>query len=127
MAWKVKIYLSKDKEDWLYLIDENTLEPKVFDDWPDAQLAAHLWSYSDIEEVRGEDKMGWHYQARKKIYGEEVHYELVEAYPDLQRGGYVPHTQNAATISADSKEELVKWLRRAADDVEKYDVIDDDK
>ena len=55
MAWKVKIYLSKHKEDWLYLVDENTLEPKVFDNWTDAQVAAHVWSYSDIEEER-EDK-----------------------------------------------------------------------
>ena len=52
MIWKVKIYLSKDKEDWLYLVDEKTLEPKLFDDWTDAQVASHLWSYSDIEEVR---------------------------------------------------------------------------
>ena len=55
MAWKVKIYLSKHKEDWLYLVDEKTLEPKVFDNWTDAQLAAHLWSSSDIEE-ESEDK-----------------------------------------------------------------------
>jgi hypothetical protein len=52
MNWKVKVYLSKDKKDWLYLVDEKTLEPKVFDDWTDAQVEAHLWSYSDIEEVR---------------------------------------------------------------------------
>jgi hypothetical protein len=52
MTWKVKIYLSKDKEDWLYLVDEKTLEPKVFDDWTDAQVEAHLWPHSDIEEVR---------------------------------------------------------------------------
>ena len=52
MTWKVKIYLSRDKEDWLYLVDEKTLEPKVFDDWTDAQVAAHLWSYSDIEEEK---------------------------------------------------------------------------
>lgn len=52
MNWKVKVYLSKDKEDWLYLVDEKTLEPKVFDDWTDAQVEAHLWSHSDIEEVR---------------------------------------------------------------------------
>ena len=52
MTWKVKIYLSKHKEDWLYLVDENTLEPKVFDNWTDAQVAAHLWSSSDIEEER---------------------------------------------------------------------------
>jgi len=55
MNWKVKIYLSKDKEDWLYLVEENTLELKVFDDWTDAQVAAHVWSYSDIEE-ESEDK-----------------------------------------------------------------------
>lgn len=55
MAWKVKVYLSKDKEDWLYLVDEKTLEPKVFDNWTDAQVEAHLWSYSDIEE-ESEDK-----------------------------------------------------------------------
>jgi len=24
----------------------------VFDDWTDAQVAAHLWSYSDIEEEK---------------------------------------------------------------------------
>ena len=51
MTWRVKIYLSKDKEDWLYLVDEKTLEIIEFDDWPDAQVAAHLWSHSDIEEV----------------------------------------------------------------------------
>jgi len=73
--------------------------------------------------------MGWHYQARKKTYDDEVLYELVEAYPDLMEDGdiIVPHTVDAVTISADSKEELAKWLRQAADDVEKYDVIDGDK
>ena len=55
MNWKVKVYLSKDKKDWLYLVDEKTLEPKVFDDWTDAQVEAHLWYYSDIEE-ESEDK-----------------------------------------------------------------------
>ena len=73
--------------------------------------------------------MGWRYQARKTTYDGEVVYELVEAYPDLMEEGdtIIPHTVNAVTISADSKEELAKWLRQAADDVEKYDVIDGDK
>ena len=73
--------------------------------------------------------MGWRYQARKKTYDGEVQFELVEAYPDLMEEGdkIVPHTENAVSIQADSKEELAKWLRRAADDVEKYDVIDGDK
>jgi len=73
--------------------------------------------------------MGWRYQARKKTYDGEVLYELVEAYPDLMRrcDFEIPHTVDAVSISADSKEELANWLRRAADDVEKYDVIDGDK
>ena len=72
--------------------------------------------------------MGWHYQARKKTYNGEVVYELVETYPDLMKEGdtIIPHTVDAVTIIADSKEELAKQLRRAADDVEKYDIIEDD-
>jgi hypothetical protein len=73
--------------------------------------------------------MGWRYQARKKTYDGEVLYELVEAYPDLMEEGdkIVPHTENAVSIQTDSKEELAKWLRQAADDVENYDLIDGDK
>lgn len=71
--------------------------------------------------------MGWRYQARKKTYDGEVVYELVEAYPDLmeQDDTIILHTVDAVTISADSKEELAKWLRQAADDVEEYEVIED--
>jgi|TARA_A100001515_G_scaffold50021_1_gene39516 hypothetical protein len=73
--------------------------------------------------------MGWHYQARKKTHNGEVQFELVEAYPDLMEEGdtIIPHTNEAVTISADTKEDLAKWLRQAADDVEKYEVIDGDE
>ena len=98
--------------------------------------------------------MGWHYQARKKTYNGEVQFELVEAYPDLRTDTLyqgvsaldyfdlyrkmeecvtsiphttVPHTNEAVTIRADTKEDLAKWLRQAADDVEKYEVIDGDE
>ena len=54
MGWKVKVYLTKDDKDWLYLVDEHTLEPKVFDDWTDAQVVAHLWPYSEISEIEKE-------------------------------------------------------------------------
>jgi len=64
----------------------------------------------------------WHYQARKKTIDGEVVYELVEAFPDINS-----HTEDAVTVQANSKEELARWLRIAADDVEKYDVIDGDK
>jgi hypothetical protein len=68
--------------------------------------------------------MGWRYQARKKTYNGEVQFELVEAYPDLMEKGdaIIPHTEVAVTISAGTKEDLAKWLRQAADDVEKYEV-----
>ena len=69
--------------------------------------------------------MGWHYQARKKTYNGEVQFELVEA---LEEGDtIIPYTNEAVTISADTKEDLVKWLRQAADDVEKHEVIDGDE
>ena len=71
--------------------------------------------------------MGWRYQARKKTYDGEVVYELVEAYPDLmeQDDTIILHTVDAVSISAGSKEDLAKWLRQAAADVEKYEVIED--
>lgn len=71
--------------------------------------------------------MGWRYQARKKMYEDEVIFEVVEAYPNLMESNdrIVPHTIDAVTIIGESKEDLVMWLRRAADDIEKYDVIDD--
>lgn len=53
MPWRVRVYLTKDKDDWLYVVDEITLEPMVFDDWPDAQLNAHLWTTAEIEEYNG--------------------------------------------------------------------------
>ena len=53
MPWRVKVYPTKDKDDWLYVVDETTLEPMVFDDWSHAQLNAHLWTTAEIEEYNG--------------------------------------------------------------------------
>ena len=98
MTWKVKVYLSKDKEDWLYLVDEKTLELKVFDDWTDAQVEAHLWSHSDIEEVR--PRVGWVRRQNKtermtnynpdnwvviKMNGDDPHYRVLAGWS----GGYL--------------------------------------
>lgn len=59
--------------------------------------------------------MTWHYAARKtKDYAGEDIYELVEVY---RFEGSVGWTENAVTISAESPEELARWLRIAADDV----------
>ena len=76
--------------------------------------------------------MSWHYAARKREslfefdvfefdVAEEV-YELVEVY---NFDGIMAHSQDAVTVEADSRENLAKWLRQAADDVMKYDVIDE--
>ena len=72
--------------------------------------------------------MSWHYAARKveDDFGEDL-YELVEVYTDLHGSGKDAWTQNAVTVCGDSKSDLAKWLRQAADDVEKYDVIIEEK
>lgn len=80
--------------------------------------------------------MKWHYAARKKTVEfpevgkseafTEVHYELVEVYVD-EDGEIDGWTEDPVyPFSTESKEVFVAWLRKAADDVEKYDVIDED-
>ena len=69
----------------------------------------------------------WHYAAKKfvrKFAGdyEEIEYGLVEVYPNLDNA----YTENAMTIFGESPEELAKWLRIAADDVEKYDTVEEE-
>lgn len=65
--------------------------------------------------------MSWHYAARvvKGDFGEDK-YELVEVFPDLDNAV----TENSVKVYGDSKSGLVEWLRQAADDVEKYDVVE---
>ena len=77
----------------------------------------------------------WHYAARKRIEHGEVYFELVEVFPDLAKDikDWDPtvlteeplHTENAVHVYGETKEELAHWLRVAADDVEKYDFIED--
>ena len=69
--------------------------------------------------------MSWRYQAKrvKSDFGDGYEYTVVEAYPDLQEeGDIVPHTENTLFIG-ETPQDLAKWLRIAADDVEKYNVI----
>lgn len=75
--------------------------------------------------------MGWHYAARM-VFNEldgEVEYELCECFPDLVSRGYadtVPHTVEKVSIAAESPKKLAEWLRQAADDVEKYEPIEEE-
>lgn len=69
---------------------------------------------------------GWHYCAKKvESDFEEYEYTVVEAYPGLEseKPGIIPHT-DAIRFFAESPAELARWLRIAADDVEKHSVID---
>jgi hypothetical protein len=59
---------------------------------------------------------GWHYAARAFHTGGEIRYTLVEAYP-AENGGYDGYTE--AYFETRTPQELAKWLRQAADDVEK--------
>ena len=69
--------------------------------------------------------MGWRYQAKrvKEDFGDGYEYTVVEAYPDLEiLEGVTPHTEKI-TFYGYTPQDLAKWLRTAADDIEKYDVI----
>jgi hypothetical protein len=71
--------------------------------------------------------MSWHYKARKVVheishggsYHTETQYELVEYMVKTETW-----TEDAISPAHETKEGLVALLRKAADDVEKYDVID---
>lgn len=65
--------------------------------------------------------MTWHYAAKKFDMGDGTYeYSLVEVFPSLKA-----HTEEAVTVYAESPEELAKWLRQAADDIEMHGEIHD--
>ena len=68
--------------------------------------------------------MGWHYVAVRHEHEDEVTYELHEEFPDIQEGTERAHTVDPITMLGDSPADLAKWLRLAADDVEKYAPIE---
>lgn len=72
--------------------------------------------------------MSWNYQARKVVHkikhGDheytETQYELVEYFTKTKSW-----TTEPISLASDTKEGLAKLLRKAADDVEKYGVIEE--
>jgi hypothetical protein len=70
--------------------------------------------------------MGWRYQAKrvKEDFGDGYEYTVVEAFPDLQTecDDVIPHTESTKFFGK-TMQDLANWLRTAADDIEKYDVI----
>jgi len=73
--------------------------------------------------------MGWHYIAvavENDITG-ETEYTVGEAYPDLEsEGDTVPHTIETH-FYGETVQDLVKWLRIAADDIEKHGCVNSGK
>lgn len=73
--------------------------------------------------------MGWHYACKKveAEFGDGYEYHLVEVHPSLPAldEKAVPYTDNTAFV-AGSISELAKWLRLAADDIEKHGCINED-
>ena len=70
--------------------------------------------------------MSWNYAAIKCTRGDEVWYEVCECFPDIPHrieADGIPHTKGLS-VRGDSTEELVEMLRAAADDIEKYGVVD---
>jgi hypothetical protein len=72
--------------------------------------------------------MGWHY-ACKKIeaeFGDGYEYTVVEVFPDLKKDtdDVVPHTDKT-TFFGETPEDLVEWLRIAANDIEKHGCINE--
>jgi hypothetical protein len=72
--------------------------------------------------------MSWHYVAVKvkEAFGDGFEYTIGEAYPSLERecSDVIPHTEQTKFFG-ETPEDLVKWLRQAADDIEKYGVVND--
>ena len=69
--------------------------------------------------------MGWQYVAVRHEHEGEVTYELHEEFPDISTGAERARTKGPVIVSGDSPADLAKWLRLAADDVEKYAPIED--
>ncbi len=68
--------------------------------------------------------MGWQYVAVRHEHKGEVTYKLHEEFPFMQDGSERVRTENPVTVCGDSPADLAKWLRHAADDVEKYAPIE---
>lgn len=67
----------------------------------------------------------WHYSAKKvKDFDGSELYILAECFPALSVTAHTDGNGQGKTICAESRDDLVKWLRTAADDIDKYDVID---
>jgi hypothetical protein len=72
----------------------------------------------------------WRYGCRKRVYktffkdgsrSQETLYDLVEVYSNGKSW-----TEEAVTMSAGSKADLVKWMKKAIKDIEDNEVIVDD-
>ena len=72
--------------------------------------------------------MSWYYACKKvKDFMGEDEYTVVEVHPELPtlEGEVPPHTEETTFFGA-TPEDLAKWLRIAADDIEKHGCINEE-
>lgn len=72
---------------------------------------------------------GWYYSAVKvkADFGDDHEYTVGEVYPSLdQKGAIAPHGISTQ-FYGDTPEDLVKWLRRAADDIERFGCVNEEE
>jgi uncharacterized membrane protein len=72
--------------------------------------------------------MNWHYVAVKvkEDFGDGYEYVVGEAFPDLQVADVIPYAETKQLFGK-TPEDLAKWLRQVADDIEKYGVVNDEQ
>ena len=73
--------------------------------------------------------MSWYYACKKvkAEFGDGHEYTVVEVFPELPSldEKEVPHTEETTFFGATPKD-LAKWLRIAADDIEKHGCINEE-
>lgn len=72
--------------------------------------------------------MGWHYACKKveEEFGDGYEYTVIEVFPELPTldEKVAPHTEGT-TFFGETPEDLAKWLRIAAEDIEKHGCINE--
>jgi hypothetical protein len=72
--------------------------------------------------------MSWYYACKKvkAEFGDGHEYTVVEVFPGLKidTNDVVPHTEET-TFFGETPEDLAKWLRIAAEDIEKHGCINE--
>jgi hypothetical protein len=62
----------------------------------------------------------------KEEFGDGFEYTVGEAFPGFEAADVIPYTMKTEFFG-ETPEDLSKWLRQAADDIEKYGVVNNEQ